>query len=211
MYIPLSLSKYYYIFICRFGGIDRLCFLIWFEKCKWPSKKGIATAFLPQLLGDRLSWNLHIHGKWMNQTESNGTWWYVFGIVWIRLKTWLHHLVGGLVAINFIFPLILGVDYHPNWRTLIFFRGVQPLAHQPVIGDQLGQLDWPWGTLGHLRLSRRMWNSGQLGETWRSEPVAQDSWWIMMYLPLDELWWVTPLVNVCQKLWNITIFFMGKL
>ena len=31
-------------------------------------------------------------------------------------------LVGGLVAINFIFPLILRVCHHPNW--LIFFRGV---------------------------------------------------------------------------------------
>ena len=31
----------------------------------------------------------------------------------------------------FIFPWILGVDDHPNWRFVIFFRGVA-LAHQPV-------------------------------------------------------------------------------
>ena len=35
-------------------------------------------------------------------------------------------LVGGLVAINFIFPEILGCFHHPNWRTLIIFRGVAP-------------------------------------------------------------------------------------
>ena len=39
-------------------------------------------------------------------------------------------LVGGLVAMNFIFPEILGFDYHPNWRTPSFFRGVQT-NHQP--------------------------------------------------------------------------------
>ena len=36
---------------------------------------------------------------------------------------WLVYLVGGLVAINFIFPLILGISNHPNWRTHIFQRG----------------------------------------------------------------------------------------
>ena len=41
-------------------------------------------------------------------------------------------LVGGLVAINVIFPyignipLILGCDDHPNWRSPSFFRGVFP-------------------------------------------------------------------------------------
>ena len=43
--------------------------------------------------------------------------------------TWL---VGGLVAINFIFPLILGIAHHPNWRSPSFFRGVQT-NHQPDI------------------------------------------------------------------------------
>ena len=33
------------------------------------------------------------------------------------------NLAGGLVAINFMFPLILGCDDHPNWRTHIFQRG----------------------------------------------------------------------------------------
>ena len=32
-------------------------------------------------------------------------------------------LVGGLVAMNFIFPFILGMSNHPNWRTHIFQRG----------------------------------------------------------------------------------------
>ena len=36
-----------------------------------------------------------------------------------------------MVAIWLIFPLILGCDYHPNWRTLIFFRGVAK-NHQPT-------------------------------------------------------------------------------
>ena len=31
----------------------------------------------------------------------------------------------------FIFPLILGLCHHPNWRTPSFFRGVGILAHQP--------------------------------------------------------------------------------
>ena len=33
-------------------------------------------------------------------------------------------LVGGLVAINFIFPYILGFDYHPIIDEVIFSRGV---------------------------------------------------------------------------------------
>ena len=40
------------------------------------------------------------------------------------------HLVGGLVAMNFMFPEILGCDYHPNWRTHIFQRG-GPTTNQP--------------------------------------------------------------------------------
>ena len=43
---------------------------------------------------------------------------------------WKVYLVGGLVAINFIFPLILGFCPHPNWRSLIFFRGVAFPNHQ---------------------------------------------------------------------------------
>ena len=40
--------------------------------------------------------------------------------------------VGGLEH-QFYFPInIKGCDYHPNWRTPSFFRGVFPLAHQPV-------------------------------------------------------------------------------
>ena len=34
-----------------------------------------------------------------------------------------------MVAMNFIFPLILGCDYHPNWRTHIFQRG-SPTTNQ---------------------------------------------------------------------------------
>ena len=41
----------------------------------------------------------------------------------------IHHLVGGLVAMNFIFPLILGISNIPI-DEVIFFRGVA-LAHQP--------------------------------------------------------------------------------
>ena len=33
------------------------------------------------------------------------------------------YLVGALVAMNFIFPWILGIINHPNWRTPIFQRG----------------------------------------------------------------------------------------
>ena len=40
-------------------------------------------------------------------------------------------LVGALVAINFIFPLILGCCHHPNWRTHIFQRGGPTTNHQP--------------------------------------------------------------------------------
>ena len=39
-------------------------------------------------------------------------------------------LVGGLVAINFIFPLILGCIHHPIIDEVIFFRGVFS-NHQP--------------------------------------------------------------------------------
>ena len=48
-------------------------------------------------------------------------------------------LVGGLVAMNFIFPLILGFDYHPNWRTHIFQRG----AKKPPTSDVAVGLDLP--------------------------------------------------------------------
>ena len=35
---------------------------------------------------------------------------------------------------QFYVPInILGCDYHPNWRTLIFFRGVADPNHQPVM------------------------------------------------------------------------------
>ena len=39
------------------------------------------------------------------------------------------NLVAGLLAINFIFPWLLGLCHHPNWRTHIFQVGV---AHQPT-------------------------------------------------------------------------------
>ena len=41
-------------------------------------------------------------------------------------------LVGGLVAIWIIFPFILGVIHHPNWRTHIFQRG-GPTTNQPTM------------------------------------------------------------------------------
>ena len=52
-------------------------------------------------------------------------------------------LVGGLVAMNFIFPEILGMSYHPNW--LIFFRGVaQPPTRDMTWYDfLLVQFTWP--------------------------------------------------------------------
>ena len=49
----------------------------------------------------------------------------------------LSWLVGGLVAMNFIVPLILGFCHHPNWRSPSFFRGVGILAHQAV-GNRSG-------------------------------------------------------------------------
>ena len=49
------------------------------------------------------------------RSNFSGLWWYeVLQII---------HLVGGLVAINFIFPEILGLCHHPNWRTHMFQRG----------------------------------------------------------------------------------------
>ena len=45
----------------------------------------------------------------------------------------LFHLVGGLVAMIFIFPLILGCSHHPNWRSLIFFRTGWVYNQQPVM------------------------------------------------------------------------------
>ena len=60
------------------------------------------------------------------------------------------NLVGGLVAIEFgIFPYILGCCHHPNWRTLIFFRGVA-LAHQP--GPWIKHLGILWDHRVDLRV-----------------------------------------------------------
>ena len=62
-------------------------------------------------------------------------------------------LIGGLVAMNFMFPEILGCENHPNW--LIFFRGVarnhQP-AHDPLFlsAEQLAE---PLGAPPPLQLS----------------------------------------------------------
>ena len=55
-----------------------------------------------------------IHGIWMNMIR----------------RILIFVLVGGLVAINFMFPEMLGFDYHPNGRTHIFQVGVA-CPHQP--------------------------------------------------------------------------------
>ena len=48
------------------------------------------------------------------------------------IYSWYVHLVDGLVAINFIFPEILGMSHHPNWRIHIFQRG-GPTTNQSCI------------------------------------------------------------------------------
>ena len=58
-------------------------------------------------------WSCHVNIVWL----VNDGWW------WLMMVNDGIYLVGGLVAMNFIFPLILGFDYHPNWRTHIFQRG----------------------------------------------------------------------------------------
>ena len=42
-----------------------------------------------------------------------------------RKKTSHKLLVGGLVAINYIFPLVLGISNHPNWLSY-FLEGFKP-------------------------------------------------------------------------------------
>ena len=58
--------------------------------------------------------------------------WYCGWICTYNYVLQMSKLVGGLVAINFIFPFILGESHHPNWRTPSFFRGVFVYNHQAV-------------------------------------------------------------------------------
>ena len=48
----------------------------------------------------------------------------------LGLKVVEFHLVGGLVAMIFIFPEILGCIHHPNWLTHIFQRGGYTTTNQ---------------------------------------------------------------------------------
>ena len=57
--------------------------------------------------------------------------WLVVWLPTLSHKPQICLLVGGLVAINFIFPFILGCCHHPNWRTHIFQDGVAK-NHQAV-------------------------------------------------------------------------------
>ena len=47
--------------------------------------------------------------------------------------SWWFNLVGGLVAMNFIFPEILGFDHHPNWLSLVYFSGRGGLSNQQAV------------------------------------------------------------------------------
>ena len=74
-------------------------------------------------------------------------------------------LLGGLVAIFYIFPLILGISHHPNW--LILFRLGWP-NQQTLPGDPPRD---PWKA------------RGKSGRTWRS--IARPRW-------RSWNWWPPP-------------------
>ena len=104
-----------------------------------------------------------------------------FNLLSMLQLTWLD---GGLVAINFIFPLILGIAHHPNWRSPSFFRGVnQPptrksnpqvlgesnrvsktLPSYPIFILSIGQLTWVFLCLQifcpflHVKSHGRRWS-----------------------------------------------------
>ena len=46
---------------------------------------------------------------------------------------------------EFYFPRNIGNNHHPNWRTLIFFRGVFPW---PTNQNDHGIMSWPWDDHG---------------------------------------------------------------
>ena len=74
-----------------------------------------------------------------------------FGLVATTIASWVYrptYLVGGLVAI-FYFPINYWVAFIIPIDELIFFRGVFPLAHQPVITE------WPLIVVDALVIHRR--------------------------------------------------------
>ena len=98
----------------------------------------------------------------------------------------LDHLWLVVWNMNFIFPLILGCDYHPNWRTPSFFRGVA-LAHQPVEFEPffLRMLVLPghWDPSGAEILKLR--SAANVHEQWQKSPDLYGNprilgdWWKM--------------------------------
>ena len=118
----------------------------WFQQLFGFKEAGLGLLGLGGQLNICRCWNLsstdlgkNESGWWKRPTPatslewSSGWWWMVAMNLAFSLKMWLkqHDYVtityhNWLVVwnMNFIFPLILGCFHHPNWRTLIFFRGV---------------------------------------------------------------------------------------
>ena len=118
----------------------------------------------------------NFHGIFSVSMElAIGIWWELW---WecdrMRNTLWTTHfgLVGGLVAINFIFPEILGMSSsqltnsyfsegwpanHPNWLSY-FSEGW--LNHQPVMDDSYFCFSWDDGPMVGIR--QQIW-SGRMG------------------------------------------------
>ena len=94
--------------------------------------------------------------------------------------TQFNKLVGGLVAIFCIFPLILGFDNHPNWRTHIFSEGWP--NHQPDEYSTAYQIDKRRATCPGVKITDKIFGCFASPRTthWRWR------WW---------RWYVTPAVG----------------
>ena len=85
-------------------------------------------------------------------------------------------LVGGLVAINLIFPEILGISNHPLIDELIFFRGVFP---QPPTSPISGTIYFSW-------VNDRGQIGAQLSGWWHALFKAMVTPKSTQYIPLSQ-------------------------
>ena len=109
---------------------------------------------------------------------------------WQALVATNIYLVGGLVAILFIFPEILGISNHLNWRTHIFQRGgpttdqllthsaTNPLGRRPVLNMESIVLPYKqWLGLKEKKIQEPVCRF-YMGETqWDSKPGQTGQKW----------------------------------
>ena len=128
------------------------------------------------------------HGRLLTMKSLYDSYWNMW--VEVQAAFWNWTIINWLVVWLpcFIFPFFLGMSNHPNWRTLIFFRGVAK-NHQPS-----WTIQWkPAGEAGDI----------SAGASFRKRP-SQLMWWIHVSEGSD----VTSLKSHYTAFWLQTIIVM---